>query len=136
MVHVPKPPRLHYRWVILAVTSLAVLMAAGVTAVPAVLIHPLEVEFGWDRAATALAVSINVLLYGLAGPFAGSLMLRFGPRRVISSLVRSRVGQPHGRGASRRSFNEPGSCTRSRQTCSASSGRSSFSSQASEASPH
>jgi MFS family permease len=83
VVHVPKPARLHYRWVILAVTSLTVLMAAGVTAVPAVLIHPLEVAFGWDRAAIALAVSINVLLYGLAGPFAGSLMLRFGPRRVM-----------------------------------------------------
>jgi MFS family permease len=83
VVHVPKPPRLHDRWVILAVTSLTVLMAAGITAVPAVLIHPLEVEFGWDRAAIALAVSINVLLYGLAGPFAGGLMLRFGPRRVM-----------------------------------------------------
>jgi MFS family permease len=88
VVHVPRPARLHYRWVILAVTSLTVLMAAGVTAVPAVLIHPLEVEFGWDRATIALAVSINVLLYGLAGPFAGGLMLRFGPRRVmLTSLV-------------------------------------------------
>ncbi len=88
MLHVPRPARLHYRWVILAVTSLTVLMTAGVTAVPAVLIHPLEVEFGWDRAAIALAVSINVLLYGLAGPFAGGLMLRFGPRRVmLTSLV-------------------------------------------------
>jgi MFS family permease len=83
VLHVPSPPRPHYCWVILAVTCLTVLMAAGVTAVPAVLIHPPEVEFGWDRAAIALAVSINVLLYGLAGPFAGSLMLRFGPRRVM-----------------------------------------------------
>jgi sugar phosphate permease len=88
VLHVPRPTHLHYRWVILAVTSLTVLMAAGVTAVPAVLIHPLEVEFGWDRATIALAVSINVLLYGLAGPFAGGLMLRFGPRRVmLTSLV-------------------------------------------------
>jgi sugar phosphate permease len=88
VLHVPRPARLHYSWVILAITSLTVLMAAGVTAVPAVLIHPLEVEFGWDRAAIALAVSINVLLYGLAGPFAGGLMLRFGPRRVmLTSLI-------------------------------------------------
>ena len=65
--------RLHYAWVVLAVTCLTVVMTAGVTAVPAVLIHPLEVAFGWDRAAIALAVSINVLLYGLAGPFAGRL---------------------------------------------------------------
>src|SRR3989442_12833316 len=79
----PRWPRLHYAWVILAVTCLTVVLTAGVTAVPAVLIHPLEVAFGWDRAAIALAVSINVFLYGLAGPFAGRLMLRVGPRRVM-----------------------------------------------------
>ena len=49
MLHVPRLARLHERWVMLAVTGLTVLMAAGVTAVPAVLIHPLEVAFGWDR---------------------------------------------------------------------------------------
>jgi MFS family permease len=88
VLHIASPAHLHYGWVILGVTCLTVLMAAGVTAVPAVLIHPLEVEFGWDRAAVALAVSINVLLYGLAGPFAGGLMLRFGPRRVmLTSLI-------------------------------------------------
>ncbi len=57
-----RPSRLHYAWVILAVTCLTVVMTAGVTAVPAVLIHPLEVAFGWDRAAIALAVSRNVFL--------------------------------------------------------------------------
>ena len=45
-----RPARLHYAWVILAVTCLTVVMTAGVTAVPAVLIHPLEVASGWDRA--------------------------------------------------------------------------------------
>jgi MFS family permease len=83
-----RPARLHYAWIILAVTCLTVVLTAGVTAVPAVLIHPLEVAFGWDRAAIALAVSINVFLYGLAGPFAGRLMLRVGPRRVmLTSLL-------------------------------------------------
>jgi MFS family permease len=83
-----RPARPHYAWVILAVTCLTVVMTAGVTAVPAVLIHPLEVAFGWDRAAIALAVSINVFLYGLAGPFAGRVMLRVGPRRVmLTSLL-------------------------------------------------
>src|SRR5205809_3689303 len=83
-----RPARLHYAWVILAVTCLTVVLTAGVTAVPAVLIHPLEVAFGWDRAAIALAVSINVFLYGLVGPFAGRLMLRVGPRRVmLTSLL-------------------------------------------------
>jgi sugar phosphate permease len=88
-----RPVRPHYAWVILAVTCLTVVMTAGVTAVPAVLIHPLEVAFGWDRAAIALAVSINVFLYGLAGPFAGRVMLRVGPRRVmLASLLLIAIG--------------------------------------------
>ena len=94
-----RPARLHYAWVILAVTCLTVVMTAGVTAVPAVLIHPLEVAFGWDRAAIALAVSINVFLYGLAGPFAGRVMLRVGPRRVMltSLLLIAAVSPPRRR---------------------------------------
>ena len=68
-----RPVRLHYAWVILAVTCLTVVLTAGVTAVPAVLIHPLEVAFGWDRAAIALAVSINAHLAAL--PFQPELIV-------------------------------------------------------------
>src|SRR4029450_13988910 len=78
-----RPARLHYAWVILAVTCLTVVLTAGGTAVPALLIHPLEVAFGWDRAALAAPVSIKFFLYACAGPFAGRLMLRVGPRRVM-----------------------------------------------------
>src|SRR2546428_8820058 len=74
-----RPARRHYAWVILAVTCLTVVMTAGVTAVPAVLIHPLEVAFGWDRAAIALAVSINAFPYGLAGALARRGVRRGGP---------------------------------------------------------
>jgi MFS family permease len=44
---------------------------------------PLEQEFGWSRPEVALAVSINIFLYGLCGPFAAALMEKFGMRRVI-----------------------------------------------------
>src|SRR5437870_402516 len=82
-----RPARLHYAWVILAVTCLTVVLTAGVTAVPAVLIHPLEVAFGWVRAAFALAVSINVFLYGLAGPFAGRRLRPVGPRPLVLAAL-------------------------------------------------
>jgi MFS family permease len=81
-----EPPR-HYAWVIVGVTFLVLLVAAGVRAVPAVLMLPLEQEFGWLRTTTSLALSINILLYGLTGPFAGSLMARFGVRRVVLSAL-------------------------------------------------
>jgi predicted MFS family arabinose efflux permease len=45
---------------------------------------PLEDEFGWPRATISIAVSVNLLLFGLVAPFAASLIERFGIRRVTS----------------------------------------------------
>lgn len=50
---------------------------------PGILIVPLEKEFGWDRSAVSFAVSVNLLLYGLVGPFAAGLMNRFGIKRIM-----------------------------------------------------
>ena len=74
--------RPHYAWVVLGVTFVALLAAAGVRATPGVLFIPLEQEFGWSRSTIAVAVSVNILLYGLMGPFAGALMQRLGIRRT------------------------------------------------------
>src|SRR4051812_32320902 len=74
--------RLHYAWIVLAVTFLTLLASAGVRAAPGVLIIPLEQEFHWTRATISFAISVNILLYGLMGPFAGALMQRFGVRRT------------------------------------------------------
>src|SRR5579862_8816129 len=79
----PPPPRFHYAWVAMAITFAALIVAAGVRSVPGILIVPLEREFGWSRSTISLAVSINLLLYGLIGPFAAGLMNRFGVRRVM-----------------------------------------------------
>src|SRR3979411_2848608 len=75
--------RLHYAWVVAAVTWFTLLAAAGFRSTPAVLIVPLEHEFGWSRATISVAVSINLLLFGLFAPFAGGLMERFGVRRGV-----------------------------------------------------
>jgi sugar phosphate permease len=73
----------HYAWIIAGVTFLALLASAGVRATSTVLVLPLEHEFNLDRATVSLALSINLLLYGLCGPFAGALMARFGVRSVM-----------------------------------------------------
>lgn len=44
---------------------------------------PLELEFGWDRSVVSAAASLNILLFGLVGPFAAGLMNRFGIKRVM-----------------------------------------------------
>ncbi len=52
-------------------------------ATPSILIVPLEREFGWTRATISLAISINLILYGLMGPFATALMQRLGVRTTV-----------------------------------------------------
>jgi MFS family permease len=89
----PRASRVHHAWIVLGVTFLCLLAAAAVRAVPGILVQPLEGEFGWDRATLGLAVSINLLLFGLAGPLLGRLMDRVGPRVVaVGALVLIGVG--------------------------------------------
>jgi len=66
-----------------AVTFLTLIVGAGVRSVPSVLIVPLEHEFGWSRATISFAVSVNLLLYGLIGPFAAGFINLYGPRRIM-----------------------------------------------------
>ncbi|MFL5268766.1 MAG: MFS transporter [Stellaceae bacterium] len=75
--------KLHYAWVVAGVTFLTLLIAAGLRATPGVLIVPLETEFGWSRATISFAIGVNILLYGLIGPFAAAVMDRFGLRRTM-----------------------------------------------------
>ena len=76
--------RLHYAWIVAAVTFVVGLLTAGVRAAPGVLIVPLEQEFDWSRATISFAIGVNLLLYGLVGPFAAALMDRFGVRRTMT----------------------------------------------------
>ncbi|SMC21775.1 Predicted arabinose efflux permease, MFS family [Andreprevotia lacus DSM 23236] len=75
--------RMHYGWIAIAVTFLIMLVTAGTRATPSVMMVPLEHEFGWSRGAISLALSINLALFGLMGPFAAAAMLRFGLRRTV-----------------------------------------------------
>ena len=74
----------HRAWTVAAVAFVAIVGAAGFRATPGVLIVPLQDEFGWSRGTISLAVSVNLLLYGLTAPFAAALMDRFGIRRVVA----------------------------------------------------
>src|SRR6266566_1768844 len=85
--------RIHYSWVVAAVTFVALMGAAGFRATPGVLIVPLQNEFGWNRAIISVAVSINLILFGLTGPFAAALMDRFGLRIVtVGALITVSAG--------------------------------------------
>ncbi|WP_235558297.1 MFS transporter [Sphaerimonospora mesophila] len=78
---------MHRAWIVAAVAFVAIIGAAGFRATPGVLINPLQDEFGWTKGTISLAVSVNLMLYGLCAPFAAALMDRFGMRRVVSAAL-------------------------------------------------
>ena len=79
--------KLHYAWIVAAVTFLVLIVSAGVRATPSILMLPLETEFGWTRAAISGAIAINIALFGMIGPFAASVMNRWGLRRVVVAAL-------------------------------------------------
>lgn len=85
----PKLParRIHPAWWVAAVAFVALLAAAGFRAAPGALMVPLHDEFGWSTSVMSLAVSVNLLLFGLTAPFAAALMDRFGIRHVVASAL-------------------------------------------------
>src|SRR6202162_1516800 len=82
-VRQPNVQKLHYAWVVAGITFITLIVTAAVRATPSILIVPLEQEFGWSRVTISFAISINLLLYGLIGPFAAGLLNRYGARKVM-----------------------------------------------------
>ena len=79
--------RIHPAWIAAGITWFTLVASAGYRSAPSVLIVPLEDSFGWSRSQISLAISINILLYGLTAPFAAALMERFTVRKVVMSAL-------------------------------------------------
>lgn len=87
MTSLKKASRFHPAWAVAAVAFLALVGAAGFRAAPGALMVPLHDEFGWSTSVMSLAVSINLLLFGLTAPFAAALMDQLGVRRVVAGAL-------------------------------------------------
>src|SRR4051812_26822312 len=79
--------RIHYAWLVAAVGLFTLVTSAGFRSTTGVLIVPLQDEFGWSRATIGFAVAINLVVFGLGGPFAAAFVERYGMRRVITVAV-------------------------------------------------
>ncbi len=95
--------RAHYAWVVMALMFVVILSIVGIRAAPAVLMVPLEQAFGWSRDTISAAISLNILLFGLIGPFAAALFQTLGLKRTIllslailcvTMLLTSVISQP------------------------------------------
>jgi MFS family permease len=78
-----------YGWTIVAMTAAAMMLIYGVRHSFSIFFPSILEEYGWARGDTALMLSLNVLLYGCAAPFAGILADRWHPKKtmVIGVLV-------------------------------------------------
>jgi MFS family permease len=79
--------RLHRAWLVALVTLGVLMAAAGFRSSVGAMLEPLEHTFGWSRATTSGAVSLNLVVYGLTAPFAAALIGRFGLRRVLLTAL-------------------------------------------------
>jgi predicted MFS family arabinose efflux permease len=80
-------PRIHPAWWVAVVAFLTAIGAAGFRSTPGVLITPLHEEFGWPMGLIGAAVSVNLVLFGLAAPFSAALMELLGIRRVVAAAL-------------------------------------------------
>ena len=74
---------IYYGWVIVAVCFLVMTLLAPMLASFSIFYVAILEDLRWSRADTALALSVYFGVSGLASPFAGRLIDRFGPRLVM-----------------------------------------------------
>lgn len=78
---------IHYAWVMLGLTFLTMLATSAAMGMAGVLMRPLEGQFGWTSGAVSGAMAMRLVLYGLTGPFAAALIMRYGLRRSICTAL-------------------------------------------------
>lgn len=78
---------IHYAWIMLVLTFLTMLATSAAMGMAGVLMRPLQDQFGWSSGAISGAMALRLVLYGLTGPFAAALMLRYGVRRSICTAL-------------------------------------------------
>lgn len=83
----PKSVAGHRAWWVVAVTGTAIVVAGACSTLPGILQGPLRQDFGWSRGTIGLAVSVNMVLYGLTAPYAAALLDRFGVRCVVTAAL-------------------------------------------------
>jgi sugar phosphate permease len=71
-----------YGWIIVGVVFVGMVFVYGIRHSFSIFFPSILGEFGWARGSTAIMLSLNILVYGLLAPVAGSLADRWHPRRV------------------------------------------------------
>ena len=75
---------IHYGWVMVALALGYGICSSAALSIPGVLLVPMSREFGWSLGELSGPLGLRMALFGMVAPFAGGLMLRYGPRAVLT----------------------------------------------------
>lgn len=75
---------IHYGWVMVALAFFYVIFSTSALGIPGVLILPMSQDLGLTIGELSAPQGLRFALFGLMAPFAGGLMLRYGPRRMLA----------------------------------------------------
>jgi len=75
---------IHYGWVMAALGFLYSLFASSALGVPSVLMREIAADAHVSMGELSASQGLRFALFGLVAPFAGGLMLRYGPRMMLS----------------------------------------------------
>ncbi len=90
MTRNPEPAtrkRLHYAWIVIGVTFLALMAGMGVRSNFGVYIKPLEAEFHTTREPVSRINFLALLVFAFLQPAIGAIVDRFGPRLVLAGSM-------------------------------------------------
>lgn len=79
--------KVHYAWIILILTFIALLSAQGVRLSFGAFITPWEEEFSTTRGVISLVAFISYLVFAFSQPFIGRLIDKYGVRSILSFSI-------------------------------------------------
>jgi MFS family permease len=74
---------IHYGWVMVGLIFLFGMCSAAAMSIPGVLLKPISDDLGWSIGELSGPLGLRMALFGLAAPFAGGLIVLYGPRKVL-----------------------------------------------------
>jgi MFS family permease len=83
---------IHYGWMMVLLALGYSICSTAALAIPGVLLLPISHELGWSIGELSGPLGLRMTLFGLVAPFAGGLMLRYGPRAVLTASAGLLIG--------------------------------------------
>lgn len=82
-----RPATFRWGWIVLGVSTVAVLVAAGTRTAPGALLLPIRADTGWSIGEIAVAGAAGLVLLGLGGPVSAAIIDRVGVRWLTTGAL-------------------------------------------------